>query len=141
MLSDDDRVCFGEAKSVFRTTVQPAGPAPLAHDPLEGSDPLFQDGTPTGGLRGVYPNIVPTRRTKHEAETAVDEIVPRTSSYPTERLGTATAGTFTSSRSATTADLQTENERLRRLVNQLEHALADANVRIRNLQDRLDKKL
>jgi hypothetical protein len=34
-------------------------------------------------------------------------------------------------------DSNPETERLRRLVSQLERALADANLRIRNLQDRL----
>jgi pSer/pThr/pTyr-binding forkhead associated (FHA) protein len=140
MLGDGDRVCFGEARAVFRTTIQPAGPARLAHDPLEGSDPLFQDGTPTGGLKGTYPNVAPAGKAMHEAETAMEEIVTKRGSMATERLGAATSGSFTASRTSTTADLESENERLRRLVSQLEHALADANIRIRNLQERLGRK-
>src|SRR6059036_4018437 len=41
MLSDGDKVSFGEAKGLFRSGAQSSGPAALAKDPLEGSDPLF----------------------------------------------------------------------------------------------------
>jgi hypothetical protein len=50
MLSNNDEISFGQVKAIFTTTGSAAGPAPLGRDPLEGTDPAFQDGTPTGGF-------------------------------------------------------------------------------------------
>ncbi len=146
MLSDGDRICFGEAKAVFRTGGHSsAGPAPLGRDPLEGSD-VSQDGTPTGGLRGFYPNLAPNDQIRQEPCA-----VPGGLSAPAREPGDA-AGALRSQMEALerdnnalrqelaqlrSSDLAKENERLRRLVAQLERALADSNVRMRNLQERI----
>jgi hypothetical protein len=139
MLTDNDSICFGEAKAVFRTSARSGGPAPLAQDPLEGSDPQLQDGTPTGGLKGTYPNIMPTDKIRHDDDATLEDVrvAPRVSSEVTHAQTTGGASFFTSSRAVADESLEKENERLRRLVAQLEHALADANIRIRNLQARL----
>jgi pSer/pThr/pTyr-binding forkhead associated (FHA) protein len=155
MLSDKDRIGFGEANAIFRSGSQ-SGPALLGHDPLENSEFPAPDGTPTGGLGGFFPNITTDRmRKKSErppetpppppfiepvapppvAEAPVPEIPVRNSRLEElERENDALRLEIAHLRSS---DMTKENERLRRLVAQLERALADSNVRIRMLQDRL----
>jgi hypothetical protein len=145
MLSDQDRIGFGEANAVFRSgSHASAGPAPIGRDPLEGSDSSAQDGTPTGGLKGFYPNIT-TDRLRKGAEPK-PEPAPTPSPEPAmesagsrselERLERENAALRQELADLRSSDLAKENERLRRLVAQLERALADSNVRIRMLQDR-----
>jgi len=164
MLSDGDKLCFGEVKSVFRTSAKSSGPAPLAKDPLADLDKLFADGTPTGGLgaplrapceepKAVQPDGIPgppdTSRAAEVSERE-DELRRRVEALETEnamlreqlrqtREGTgATSMTPpASTQSRALDDPQAENVRLKRLITQLERALADANVRIRNLQERV----
>ncbi len=165
MLSDGDKIGFGEAKAVFRTSARSAGPAPLAHDPLEGSDPMFSDGTPTGGLRGPYPPPGHEEQRMRDFEATVEKLrkeaagreaeisglyqkiqtlqaenealrrgvaQPRGSSH-----GTVGSGSSLSMMRGESGD--SETERLRRLVSQLERTLADSNIKIRNLQERVDR--
>jgi pSer/pThr/pTyr-binding forkhead associated (FHA) protein len=134
MLSDNDKIVFGEAKAVFHTSGEITGPAPLGSDPLEGSLFPSQDGTPTGGFK---------RKPAAESRGWTKQ-PPAGGQDPTRRhfSGTEASGESMSS-SATAAastNLEQENERLRKLVKQLERALADANVRLRNLQELLDRK-
>ncbi len=134
MLSDNDKIAFGEAKAVFHTAGSVAGPVPLGSDPLEGSEYPPHDGTPTGGFK-ARPDAEPAVWEKQPAGAAMD---------PTRRHFSATEASaephLTSATSAASENLEQENERLRKLVKQLERALADANVRIRNLQELLDRK-
>ncbi len=146
MLSDEDRVCFGEAKAVFRTGARSlAGPAPLGRDPLEGSD-VSQDGTPTGGLRGFYPDVTPDDRTGPAVRAASETLStpPRETGEAAaalkariEKLERDNAELRQEIAQLRSSDPAKETERLRRLVAQLERALADSNIRIRNLQERL----
>ena len=134
MLSGNDKIAFGEAKAVFHASENVAGPAPIGSDPLEGLDSPFQDGTPTGGFT---------------ATAAADD-----AGYESRQLGHGLDGIQnrppivedgeplrTSSSTASAGTLEQENERLRKLVKQLERALADSNLRIRNLQELLDRKM
>ncbi len=148
MLSDNDRVCFGEAVAVFRTGTESAGPAPIARDPLEGSEGSPQDGTPTGGLKGPYTNIASSRPINTEGDATVEDVAAnggvvqdRASALKSEveRLQRDNISLRNEISQLRSADLAKENERLRRLVSQLEHALSDANIRLRNVQDRLNK--
>ncbi len=143
MLSDGDRIGFGEANAVFRSGPHaPSGPALLGRDPLEGSDPALPDGTPTGGLKGFYPQFGPTEKVRREpvappvdiSEAAADLEPLRSRLEKIERENESLRQDLARLQSA---DLPKENDRLRRLVAQLERALADSNVRIRNLQQRL----
>jgi predicted component of type VI protein secretion system len=134
MLCDNDKIAFGEAQAVFHTSGTAAGPARIGNDPLEGSDVSLQDGTPTGGFtataaaefadggsRQIDRRSDPIRR---QSPIKEEEGEPqRVSSIP-----------------ASSNAQEQENERLRKLVKQLERALADANLRIRNLQELLDRK-
>jgi predicted component of type VI protein secretion system len=198
MLSDADKIIFGEVKSVFHHAAQVPGPAPIARDPMAGFDDFFADGTPTGGLKGHGRDTQPIRAAEVPTpqpaatpwapepvaapwppEPAVKAWAPEAAAKPwasepaaapwdsapvasreaelLQRIQTlesenamlrselqhsrGTAGSATSGTGATQRlvpeDSSAETERLRRLVNQLERALADANLRIRNLQDRL----
>jgi predicted component of type VI protein secretion system len=198
MLSDADKVIFGEVKSVFHHAAQIQGPAPIAQDPLAGIDDFFADGTPTGGIKGKGRDAQPIRAAEAPMpelpstpwapepvaapwppEPAVKAWAPEATAKPWAPEPAAapwapappaireaellqkiqslesenvmlrnelqqSRGSATSATSATmptqrmaSEDSGAETERLRRLVNQLERALADANLRIRNLQDRL----
>jgi hypothetical protein len=134
MLSDKDRLCFGEASAVFHTSTRVPGPVPLAHDPLEGSDGLPQDGTPTGGLKGAYPRVASVRGNQ---EATAEEEVPLGAPEGNAGLRAQIQALQHEIAELRSADLARENERLRKLVAQLERALADSNIRIRNLQQRL----
>jgi predicted component of type VI protein secretion system len=112
MLADKDRISFGDVKAVFHFAGA-LGPAAIAKDPLEGSDPAFEDGTPTGGMRDRHLAAEPSRirQLEKQAEDA----------------------------RARAETMEKENDRLKKLVKQLERALADSNLRVRNLQERLDR--
>jgi len=161
MLNDSDKVNFGEVKSVFKTGAQNAGPALLGRDPLEGSEPTFEDGTPTGGLAGSHRSMKAEESQKREApatrtmamtaaigkegEPALEEQVRVLKAEndllkkQIQELRSPASGTRSAfEMSSASESLIQENERLRRQVSQLERALADSNVRLRNLQARHD---
>jgi predicted component of type VI protein secretion system len=154
MLSDQDRICFGDAKSVFRTAAaRAAGPTPLGQDPLAGTETAIPDGTPTGEL-GAHLSIregaqagtanpsssqdaipggaeIQALAGKIESLQAENELLQR------EIKQYRSTATGMSAATAAASD-HAEIERLRNLVNRLERALADSNLRLRNLQQRLD---
>ncbi len=163
MLGDKDEISFGGVKAVFNMAGGAAGPSPLGSDPLAGMDPLFPDGTPTGKLRADSPEASResdaskmdspgglSRRQaadkRGEGETFLDKIKGlhrrnRPSGVSPERMGSVeTEVSPEVSAAASSDDLKQENERLRKLVAQLERALADSNQRLRNLQQLLDRK-
>jgi predicted component of type VI protein secretion system len=113
MLSDSDKIVFGEVEARFCFDGT-SGPAPIASDPLEGAEKAFEDGTPTGQLVGKY--------------SAADEL----QIHHLEKELTAARQTITSD--------EQEIDRLRKLVKQLERALADSNLRLRNLQELLNQQ-
>ena len=163
MLDDGDRLTLGEVQATFRTSARPSGPARLAQDPLEGSDPAIPDGTPTGGLVGSFPDIQtkrepgvdqdlqPTadmaeRSTGGEADMLADlfrRIDALRSENETLREEIARMRAISPRSAPLPAPMpnssDAESARMGKLVAQLERALADANIRIRNLQERLDK--
>jgi hypothetical protein len=123
MLSEGDIICFGEVRSVFHTsTTNLHRPAAMPHDPPADLKSSFSDGTPTGGMIG--PNIQSTAQTQLVTDR---NLAPKPPAAAEEEL------------LRKLRDLEAENERLKRLVAQLERALADSNLRIRNLQERLDR--
>jgi hypothetical protein len=146
MLGDNDSIAFGEVAAVFHTSVQPFGPALLAQDPLEGAEHAYQDGTPTGQLLGSFPYPGSEKPGVGEGTTPiVDELKKQLERITAEneslrqeiaqfRGGGANVPAALPDGSA----LEVENARLKRLVAQLERALADSNLRLRNLQARLD---
>jgi predicted component of type VI protein secretion system len=153
MLADKDRICFGEAKSVFRTAARAAGPAPLGQDPLAGAEAAIPDGTPTGGLSDHFP-IHGSMQSGQANQGSPQDAVPggaevQALTSKIERLKTEnellrreikqyrSTATGMPAAAAAPSD-QAEIERLRSLVNRLERALADSNLRIKNLQQRLD---
>jgi predicted nucleic acid-binding Zn-ribbon protein len=160
MLSDKDKIAFGDVKGVFHFGGQ-IGPAPIARDPLEGSDSAFEDGTPTGGLQGrlTSPERPRVRKVETELEdararataaekeaqilrervTALQREIDRLSAIPKRGGDTLTDASLTSPAVGPAGGMQQENEQLKKLVKQLERALADSNLRIRNLQERLDR--
>ncbi len=162
MLSDSDKIVFGDVKSVFHFSGH-IGPAAIARDPLEGSDPAFEDGTPTGGLqsrrttseqtraRQLVKELEDARARAAAAEKEVLVLKEKSAALQreTDRLqavlkrggGTLTESSLTNPTTTAGASggLELENEQLKRLVKQLERALADSNLRIRNLQERLDR--
>jgi len=155
MLADQDKIGFGGVRAIFRCSLQSAGPAPVAEDPLEGSDDLDPDGTPTGGLGGGQVPAARTHSRERSEKTqqstqatvgAGSELQSLTRKVErlqgeNERLrkkisqgrGSASKGT-----GSKTSDSK-EIERLKKLVSQLERALADSNTRLHNLQERLDR--
>lgn len=159
MLADGDRLCFGEVKAQFRCGLGATGPAPLVEDPLAGKESSDLDGTPTGGLGEPFARARPLQGTAAgEASPKLrDEAPPEKDNRlqaltrkieslqaENERLRREVCQLRTTFRGGTSftptpEPESSEVERLRRLVNQLERALADANIRIRNLQEQLDK--
>lgn len=130
MLSNEDRVIFGEAKAVFRTSPQPVGPVSLGRDPLEGVETVpREDGTPTGGLKATYRAERSEEDRLRELQSTEEQLRKENESLRLEL-----------DKSHGVQDLATENERLRRLVSQLERALADTNLRLHNLQEHLDRQ-
>ncbi len=160
MLGDGDEIAFGQAKGIFHVSGGAPGPALIASDPLEGEEEAISDGTPTGGLVGEYgtDDQARIRQLEGELETMrrlvatkdkeIDTFAARSHSWGSagtplhsEALADRKEGTETSISDAAqdnVGELVRENERLQRLVRHLERALADCNVRIKNLQDRLD---
>lgn len=156
MLADRDKIGFGGVKSIFHCSMHKHGPAPVAEDPLDGSDQLDPDGTPTGGLAEGH---LPAGMTRRQGRT---EKIQRSTQV------TVGMGSELQLLTRKVESLQAENERLRkeiskqrgstarvtgsktseskeverlkRLVSQLERALADANTRIHNLQESLDRE-
>jgi hypothetical protein len=189
MLSDADKIIFGEVKSVFHAAAQVPGPAPIARDPLAGIDDFFTDGTPTGGMKRQGRDTPPMRPAEMPVpEPAAKPWVPEPAT-PREPLSASprapepaptpwtpepvsapwapappadredellrkiqmlesenallrselqqSRGSATSATQQVGGEAGAETEKLRRLITQLERALADANLRIRNLQERL----
>jgi pSer/pThr/pTyr-binding forkhead associated (FHA) protein len=166
MLSDNDKIGFGDAKAVFHAAGQ-SGPAAIGSDPLEGVDDLAQDGTPTAGLppsgassKASTADYVINRQSpddqehiRRRLEQKEKEVESLKSEIQALREGNRSLHTMlelqkktgvelplASSVSATSESLQRENERLRILTKQLEKALADVNLRFRNLQELFDRK-
>src|SRR5439155_24891385 len=52
---DDDQIQLGEVKADYRSANSKSGPDTMAKDPLEDSDPHYQDGKQTGGKKGSSP--------------------------------------------------------------------------------------
>jgi predicted component of type VI protein secretion system len=134
MLGDNDKIAFGEVEAIFHTSGTVTGPARIGSDPLEGSDFAFQDGTPTGGFTATAaaefadaesPQMRPRSDVMRERPLIKEE-----NKKPLPA----------SSMSDSSSTLEQENERLKKLVKQLERALADSNLRIRNLQELLDRR-
>ncbi|HYK90367.1 MAG TPA: FHA domain-containing protein [Acidobacteriota bacterium] len=160
MLSDKDKIIFGDVKGVFHFVGQ-IGPAAIASDPLEGSDPAFDDGTPTGGLPGRTTSADRSRlgqagkgieearvrsaaaekevRVLREKVTALQRENDRLTASLKQALGTSADTSMASQSVGSAGGLEQQNEQLKKLVKQLERALADSNLRIRNLQERLDR--
>ncbi len=156
MLANQDSIRFGDAAAVFRSQASSSGPARLARDPLAGSDLRVPDGTPTGGLDGAFPapGGLPGKQTASHVEpatlaggVAIQALTQKIEQLKAEnqhlrheiqqhRSATATG---TSAEIAENPD-QKEIARLRGLVAQLERALADTSLRLRNLQQHLDCK-
>jgi|WetSurMetagenome_2_1015567.scaffolds.fasta_scaffold10062_2 pSer/pThr/pTyr-binding forkhead associated (FHA) protein len=124
MLSDGDVVCFGEVRSVFHTSAENVQrSAVLPDDPLADLKSSFSDGTPTGSMIG--PNIQPAAQTQLVVNQDPAPMMPAAGEDGLLRR---------------IQELEAEKERLKKLVAQLERVLADSNLRIRNLQERLEKK-
>lgn len=166
MLSDGDKISFGEVKAVFHARARTPGPAPLGQDPLAGTELLSEDGTPTGGLRAPLPtSLSPQDQRLKEQESTIENLRQEVAGHESELVklkqkiealqaendslcreltqiqsrGSSTAAGTAAGAPPASGDLLAENQRLQRLVNQLEHALADSNLRLRNLQERLDR--
>jgi pSer/pThr/pTyr-binding forkhead associated (FHA) protein len=155
MLSDQDKICFGDAAAVFRTSERTSGPAPLAQDPLAGSENAVSDGTPTGGLDGGFPGLESRRPAGVQAgaqpaviaaDTELQAMTKKIENLQAEnehfrREITQYRSTATGIAIAVPASPDgQEVERLRGLVSRLERALADSNQRLRNLQQRPDDR-
>ncbi len=164
MLSDGDKITFGEIKAVFRARARTPGPAPLGKDPLAGTELPCEDETPTGGFRApVSSSLSPQDERIKELESTIEMLREEVAGYESELAKlkqklealqaendslrndlTQSQGFSPAMRPAAAAPLASdglleENRRLQRLVNQLERALADSNLRLRNLQARLDR--
>lgn len=149
MLSDGDELCFGEAAAVFRGPQTAAGPAPLGEDPLSGLDPGIPDGTPTGVLKALARETAGRvgaeciAKGQEEDGTAELQVMTRkieSLETENERLRCEIAECRSARKPASSGgDSAAEVARLRQLVSRLERALADSNIRIRNLQARLEK--
>ncbi len=113
MLSDSDRIAFGEAKAQFHFSGT-AGPALIASDPLDGASTACDDGTPTSGLAG---------KSASAEEAHIHQLGQELAAARQEA-----------------ASKEQENERLRKLVKQLERTMADSNLRLRNLQELLNQR-
>jgi pSer/pThr/pTyr-binding forkhead associated (FHA) protein len=163
MLSNKDEVAFGEAKAVFRASDQP-GPASIGNDPLEGEEPLSQDGTPTDALAvtaGTTADYINTQRIKNDLTSTRSQLEAKNEemgslrkeiealraenqllSGKLEKQQGISARRLPAGASipATTEALEQENQRLRKLTKQLEKTLADVNLRLRNLQQLFDRR-
>lgn len=153
MLADQDKIRFGDAMAIFRTTERSSGPAPLAKDPLAGSENAIPDGTPTGGLgdpfslrEGKSTGGASTVQALTPGGTEIVMLTRKIESLQSEnellrrevaQYRSTSVGNWTS---AAAPPEQGEIERLRSLVSRLERALADSNVRMRNLQQRLEER-
>ncbi len=156
MLADQDKICFGDACAVFRAAIHSGGPAPLGRDPWADSGDSIPDGTPTGGLGiPVSPAASGQTRKKEDAGTVCGGGAPAADfQVLTRKLEKLQAenellrrdvmksrSTIMEGRTAPAdAGDSEEIDRLRKLVARLERALADSNLRLRNLQQRLDEK-
>jgi len=158
MLADGDKLAFGDVKAVFCSGSNATGPAAVAEDPLADSDQPVPDGTPTGGLGEVFPAPAETSALR-PPQTAAGPAVPGADTQArqfrnlmgrveslqaeNERLRREICRLRPGSQEGGSTVLQEtagdDVERLRRLVAQLERALADSNLRTRNLQQRLDE--
>jgi pSer/pThr/pTyr-binding forkhead associated (FHA) protein len=130
MLSNQDKIIFGETKAVFRTSAQPAGPAPLGRDLFEGAETVLRDdSTPAGELKPSYGAMRSEQDRFRELQSTVERLRKENEALRLEL-----------EKSRATQDLAAENDRLRKLVSQLELTLADVNLRLRNLQDRFQPR-
>jgi pSer/pThr/pTyr-binding forkhead associated (FHA) protein len=131
MLSDGDILCFGEVRSVFRSlTKNGQGPAAVAQDPLAGVKDSFSDGTPTGDW--VIPNLQATAKTQAGTDQGAEAGTPASTEADAQPAAEEAL-------SRKIQELESENVRLKKLVAQLERVLADSNLRVRNLQERLGR--
>jgi pSer/pThr/pTyr-binding forkhead associated (FHA) protein len=164
MLSDGDKISFGEVKAVFRAKARTPGPAPLGEDPLAGTELLPEDGTPTGGFCAPSStSLSPQDQRIKEQESTIEKLRQEVAGNEskltklnqklealqaendtlrkemTQSRGFSTTMGTAAGAPLVSDSLLVENQRLQRLVNQLERALADSNLRLRNLQERLDR--
>ena len=162
MLRDEDEIAFGEIKTIFRASDQP-GPASIGNDPLEGEEPLSQDGTPTdnlgltAGTTAEYINSQQMKNSlagaqrqlkakKEESELLKREVAALRSENTLlrrkleQKQGTGSSMPAGASIPAASGTLEQENQRLIKLTKQLEKALADVNLRLRNLQRMHDRE-
>jgi hypothetical protein len=135
MLGNNDKIAFGKTKAVFHASGGSAGPVLVGNNSLKELDFLSQDGTPTGGLTAAAGATIGGMG---DPKSDNESVVPARK-YSAEREGDG--GFFPDSSTPASSDtLERENEQLRKLVKQLERALADSNLRLRNLQELLDHK-
>ena len=147
MLADRDEISFGEAKAIFYSSARASGPASVAQDPLAGSEKEVSDGTPTGGLGGEFPlqggKTQVSRQDAIEGGREIQSLTRKVESLKAEnemlRREIAQHRAATATAFPTASSEKEEIERLRTLVGRLERALVDANLRIRNLQQRPDE--
>jgi pSer/pThr/pTyr-binding forkhead associated (FHA) protein len=165
MLSSNDKIVFGDAKAVFRASGQP-GPAAIGNDPLEGSDRQPLDGTPTDGLGSTDAATNATtaddrspQELENDLEYARKQLANKKKEMESlemaieglrrenamlvgrlEQLQNAAAESPITPIPASSEVLMQENDRLKKLIKQLEKTLADVNLRFRNLQELYDRK-
>jgi len=155
MLADQDKICFGDAKATFRSANHPKGPAALGKDPLAGADLDVPDGTPTGGLGAPFPardergtaalkdgpaSVVASGGSEIQALTRKIEKLQAENELLRREIAQYRSTTSAFVPPAAGNPDKEEIDRLRSLVGRLERALADSNLRLRNLQQRMDER-
>jgi len=148
MLSDSDRIEFAGVKALFRFTESTRGPAPIGKDPLGDGVSLIGEGPPTGGRlkRSTSSERMDIRQpekqlTAARARIAVLEREIYILRNANEALRREKDRMSDPEKCESTKEiLEKENAHLKDLIAQLERALADSNLRIRNLQNRLDRE-
>jgi hypothetical protein len=165
MLSNNDKIIFGDVKAVFRASGQP-GPAAIASDPLEGSDRISQDGTPTDGLASIgfatnattaddrsprelendlayaRKQLANKKKEMESLERVIEDLRRENAMLigNLEQLQNAAAVSPITPIPPSSEVLIQENDRLKKLIKQLEKTLADVNLRFRNFQELYDRK-
>jgi len=142
MLNDGDTITLGQAQAVFHASEAKPEPAPF-RDRSPGADLMEGFGQPAAGWDDEKHPTLPPRGTPMEPWVGPKDHAVAAGSQASEPgsqfRSTSIQDGGASSLSETTRLLEQENQRLKKLVAQLERALADSNTRIRNLQERIDK--